>query len=83
MDRYIIVSPHTDEECTQVVKDVGAMGYLTHFDWGCKGGEHTAWAIIEADNPAEALLSVPPSVRRLARAVKVVKFGPQEAKQHA
>ncbi|MBI3004223.1 MAG: hypothetical protein HYY49_02260 [Ignavibacteriales bacterium] len=82
MDRYLIISPHTGEDCAKVVKQVEAMGYITHFDWGCKDGDHTAWAIIEADGKAEALLSVPSSVRHTARAVKLVKFSPKDAEEN-
>ena len=35
------------------LKEVLAIGYLTHFDWGCKDGEHTGWAILEAGSKAE------------------------------
>ena len=79
MDRYLIISPHTEEDCTKIITQVVAMGYITHFDWGCKDGDHTAWAIIEADNKAEALLTVPSSHRPRARAVKLVKFSPKDA----
>ena len=82
MDRYLVISPHTLQECEKVVKQVEAMGYITHFDWGCKDGDHTAWAIIEAETKSEALLSVPSAVRHTARAVKVVKFGPDDAGKH-
>ena len=79
MDRYLVISPHTGEDCTKIVKQVEAMGYITHFDWGCRDGEHTGWAIIEADSKAEALLTVPSSHRPTARAVKLVKFSPKDA----
>ncbi len=79
MDRYLIISPHTAQDCKKIIQLVEAMGYITHFDWGCKDGDHTAWAIIEADSKPEALLSVPSSHRHIARAVKIVKFTPKEA----
>jgi hypothetical protein len=44
------------------------------FDWGCLSGVHTGWAVIEADNVAEAVLVVPPLLRSQAQVVKVSKF---------
>ena len=80
MDRYIVVSPHTVGDCAKVIKEVGSTGYITRFDWGCKGGEHTGWAIIEADNEAQALMAVPSSHRRHAKAIRLVKITPEEAR---
>ena len=54
-----------------VLRQVLAVGYLTHFGWGCAVGEHCAWAIIEAENEAEALMMVPAFIRRKARAIQL------------
>jgi len=80
MPTFLIVSPHTGDDCTRVVRDTMAMGYLTHFDWGCKDAEHTGWAVLEADNKAEALMAVPPLVRNQARAIQLTKFSPEEVR---
>jgi hypothetical protein len=80
MPSFLVISPHTEEDCVKVLQDLLAMGYLTHFDWGCKDNEHTGWAIIEAENKAEALMTVPPSVRSRARAVQLAKFAPEEVR---
>jgi hypothetical protein len=74
MERYLIESQHTDANCDQVVKDVFAAGYLRHFEWGCKDHEHTAWAIVDAENPEHARQMVPWYLREKARVVKLVKF---------
>jgi hypothetical protein len=74
MDRYLIETPHTSEECLDLIKVLNAQGYLWNFDWGCKVGIHSGWAIIEAENDAQARLSVPPLVRTRARIVKLNKF---------
>jgi hypothetical protein len=81
MSQFLVVSPHTAEDCTKVIKLTLAVGYLTHFYWGCKVGEHTGWAIIEAENEKEALLSVPTVVRDKSRAIKVVQFDPAKVEQ--
>ena len=74
MNRYLIETPHTAEECLDLIKVLNAQGYLWSFDCGCKGGIHSGWAIIEAENVAQARLVIPPLVRSRARIVKVNKF---------
>jgi hypothetical protein len=74
MDRYLIETPHTAAECLTLLKEINAQGYLRHFDWGCGSRVHTGWAIIEAENEAQAMLAVPPLVRRSARAVRINKY---------
>ncbi|RPI17542.1 MAG: hypothetical protein EHM58_08690 [Ignavibacteriae bacterium] len=76
MDRYLVESIHTKEEYLKLNRCIDARGYITHCDWGCTSGIHTGWVIIEADSEFEALLSVPPLVRRNARAVRLNKFTP-------
>jgi hypothetical protein len=77
---FLIISPHTQEDCAKVLQDILAMGYLTHFDWGCKDGEHTGWAIIEAENKGEAMMVVPSSARTRARVIQVNKFSPEQVR---
>jgi hypothetical protein len=74
MERYLIESPHDVKDCQFVIGQVYAMGYLHNFDWGCKDGVHSGWAIIEAENEADARLAVPSIVRMKARVVRLVKF---------
>lgn len=74
MERYLIETPHTTQDCKLLIDQLYAMGYLYHFDWGCKVGVHCGWAIIEAENEAEARLAVPPMVRSKARVIQLNKF---------
>lgn len=76
MERYLIETPHREQDCLNLLQLLHAQGYLVHFDWGCKSGVHTGWAIIEAENEAQARLAVPPLVRGQARVVRVNKFDP-------
>lgn len=76
MDRYLIETPHREQDCVNLLQLVHAAGYLTHFDWGCMNGVHTGWAIIEAEDDTQARLAVPPLVRGQARVVKLNKFDP-------
>jgi hypothetical protein len=74
MDRFLIESPHSLEDCEKVIQEVQRAGYLHQFEWGCKDGIHSAWAIIEAENREHARQIVPWMVREKARIVKLVKF---------
>jgi len=74
MDRFLIETPHREQDCMNLIQLLNAQGYLTHFDFGCMHGVHTGWAVIEADSEAEARLTIPPLVRGQARVVKVNKF---------
>ena len=74
MDRYLIETPHTASECLTLIKLINAQGYLWNFDWGCQAGTHNGWAIINAENEAQARLAVPPLVRSRARVTKLNKF---------
>lgn len=74
MERYLIETPHTAQECLALLKQINAQGYLTHFDWGCGARVHTGWAIIEAEDEAQARLAVPPLVRARARVVRLSKY---------
>jgi hypothetical protein len=74
MDRYLVETPHTAQDCKMLIDQIYAMGYLYHFDWGCMDGVHCGWAIVEAESEADARLSVPPMVRNKARVIKLYKF---------
>ena len=80
MDRYIVITQHTDADCKRVIQQVEAIGYITHFDWGCNDGDHEGWAIVDADSHTEALMCVPSSHRPRAKAVKLVKFSPDDVR---
>ena len=74
MERYLIETPHTAQECLALLKQINAQGYLRHFDWGCGARVHTGWAIIEAENEEQARMAVPPLVRSQARVVRISKY---------
>jgi len=63
-----------------VVKQTLAIGYLTHFWWGCKSGDHTGYAMIEANNADEALLSIPVMIRKKGKAIGLVQFDTDKVK---
>lgn len=75
---YLIEAPHSPGECVQAMDEALAKGpgFLARFDWGCVEGEHTGWAILEADSEADARSMVPAIVRSKARIVRVGKVTP-------
>jgi hypothetical protein len=74
VDRFVIETPHREQDCLELVQLLNAQGYLTHFDWGCLYGVHSGWALIEAASEAEARLMVPPLVRGQAHVTRVHKW---------
>ena len=78
MDRYLIETTHTKEDCLHVLDLILAHGFITHYDWGCAEGIHKGWVIVEADSSSEALLSVPPLIRDKATVIKLNKYSPQQ-----
>lgn len=81
MDRYMIETLHTENNCHLALNEVSSMGYLHHFDWGCAVGVHCGWAIIEAENEDQALLVVPLVIRDSARAIRLIKYSPEMARE--
>jgi hypothetical protein len=80
MDRYLIISDHSSEDCLHILDLVQAQGYLHHYDWGCKDGVHVGWAIVEAESHETAILTVPTIIRNKARAVRLNKFTEEDLK---
>lgn len=78
MDRFLVISPHTKGDCVKALKEIHAVGYITHFDWGCMDGDHTGWLVLEAENAQQALMVVPTVQRQNAKVIKLVKFSPQD-----
>ena len=74
MKKFLVISNHSDNDCVNALKEVLAIGYLHHFDWGCKDGVHTGWAMIEAEDKAQAMMSVPTFLRGQAQVVQLTRF---------
>jgi hypothetical protein len=78
MPKYLVVSNHKGQDCIKALQETLAIGYLTHFEWGCKDGVHTGWAILEAENKAEAIMSVPTFLRPDASVIMLTRFDPEK-----
>jgi len=81
MNSYLVESQHAPEDCRHVVDQFIIHGHINNFDWGCVAGVHTAWAMIEAEDESQALLTVPVRLRSKARAVRLNKFTPQTVEE--
>lgn len=82
MEKYIIISAHTAEDCRQAVKHFREhhASFLTHYLWGCYDNDHTAYSFVDAESHEEAKMTVPPLFRDKTRVVKLVSFNPKTAK---
>jgi hypothetical protein len=78
MKKFLVISNHTGPDCIKALKETLAIGYLNHFDWGCKDGVHTGWAILEAEDKEQAMLSVPTFLRAHAQVVQLTRFQPDK-----
>src|SRR5689334_6598884 len=78
MPQFLIEVPHPEETlaCARIVKVFLSTGshYLTHADWGCMDGVHSAWMVVEVANKEEALHIVPAAFRHEARITRVTHF---------
>ena len=80
MDRYLVIVPHTPKDCLRAIKHVEAVGMITHFDWGCKDGDHTGYVVLEADDKNQAQMVVPSFQRPQSHVIKLTKFSPDDVK---
>ncbi len=78
MARYLIEVPHEADAlaCARAVHVFLSTGshFLTHAEWGCMDGVHSAWIMVDAGTKAEALAIVPPAFRSAARVVGLNRF---------
>ncbi len=75
-NEFMVISPHTKEECLAALDAAAKQGKesLNKLEWGCMEGDHTAYAIYEAESAEAAMKLVPENVRSKARVIKVAKF---------
>jgi len=78
MHRFFIAVPHegTTAACNRAIEVFLRTGshFLTHADWGCKDGDHTAWMIVEVGTKDEARNIVPAEFRAKAHIVQLTRF---------
>lgn len=78
--KYLVIAPHTAEQCLAALDDIEQhdQALLKKIDWGCAAGDHTGYLEVNAADEASALKTLPVKTRTGARAVKLVKFSPEE-----
>jgi len=78
--QYLVETPHSKEECLRAMDEVRDMGpdVLEQWSWGCKYGDHTGYAMVDADSESEAREYVPPSMRDRAKMHKLDKLTPEQ-----
>jgi hypothetical protein len=78
MSRFFLEIPHESDKvsCLKAIKVLMETGshFLTHAEYGCLEGDHTARLIIELDNKEEALRVIPRAYRENAKVVKLSTF---------
>jgi hypothetical protein len=78
MPKFLIEAPHegTTQACLKAIELFHRTGshFLTHADWGCKDGQHTAWIIVETDNREDARRILPVPYRASAKIVQLNAF---------
>lgn len=84
MPRFMLVTEHTDKDCLQALDDMVAQNAkLLDLTWfGCKSGDHTGFAIVDAGSENEAREQLPKSLRAKTKVVKVDKFTPAEVQAY-
>ena len=82
MTKYLIASRHESADCVRALDEELAKGpgILDKFVYGCKGGDHTGYAIVDVKTLSDALAMVPGFLQELACVTKVDKYTPAEIK---
>ena len=80
-DRYLVIVPHTVEQCMSAMEQTAAKGNLAKWDFGCESGDHAGYLITTAKSSEEALAMVPEDLRAGAKAIKVKHYTPADLKK--
>ena len=80
MARFMIEAPHTAEDCVEHVDSIFAFSkdLWSRTDWGCRAGEHTGWAVLEAGDEQTVRMLLPSTIRAGAKVVPLNKFTVEE-----
>jgi hypothetical protein len=81
-NRYLIVAPHTPDQCLKTLDDMEAMSpaLLDKMEWGCMTGDHTGYAFVDAASEEAARNLLPASERAQAKVIKLNKFTAEQIK---
>jgi hypothetical protein len=80
--KFLIEVPHSPDTlaCARVVQVFLSTGshFLTHADWGCRDGQHSAWMVVDVASRDDARAIVPPALRSGARIIGLNTFTIEE-----
>jgi hypothetical protein len=84
MPKFQIVSPHLPSECLQAMDEILARNpeFLEEAWNGCDVGDHTIYAVVDADAAEEARERIPAFIRRKTRVVEVKQVTPEQIVTH-
>ena len=70
MPRFEVITPHNDAECLKALDEVVAHNpsLLQQFWFGCKSGDHTGFALMDAKSESDKAIS---EVTQVAEVVSV------------
>ncbi len=76
MSDFMIETPHTKEECVRALDELVDAGpeVLAKYEFGCAKGDHTGYALVQAENAAEARKLVPHLLQSKAKVVPVERL---------
>ncbi len=80
MSLYMITSAHDPEECLDALERMQAKdsALLEEFVFGCREGDHTGYAILEAESRIRALSLLPETLQEDACITRVDRFTPDD-----
>jgi len=80
MSEYLVVAPHTPEQCAKALDDTQKSGALSKWEFGCMDNDHTGYLMVHAASADDAMKNVPEDERATAKAIKLHKFTAAELK---
>ncbi len=83
VSRFIIITPHTAEQCLKSLDDYAANNpaLLKETDWGCMVGDHTGYVVVKAADETAARNLLPADERKAARIIQLNKFTVEQIKE--
>ncbi len=80
---FLVTTTHTPEKCLAMLDEFAAKDkkMLSKMNWGCKAGDHTGYAFVDAADEEAALSQLPEGNRANAKATMVTKFTPEQLRE--
>ncbi|GEM_PF-763345 len=74
--KYFVKVTHTPEQCLTALDELSKNDskLISKFQWACKSGDHTGYAILDGDSESSVKNMLPASARSSAKVQKVDTF---------